>query len=243
MVQLGIRKALDAELRHGLEKIFKSDAWLEIEKALKIAGEKIEDLGNAIGNIAQGKDYEAIQALQRDRKAEINKKINDIKELERINREIETKLNNALSELKKNEGRITEREEKLEKDIAKLNGELETRPFENDYKHKLQEHEAVKAVVENIQKKLKEFEEDADGLVRDAKRRLHVLEQKIPTVKLIEVVGSTDVFVTNKPLTFKVEGRWKEKPVHFEVQWAPGWSVSELYDRIGKMLIDTAGKL
>ncbi|KAJ5683367.1 hypothetical protein N7462_006532 [Penicillium macrosclerotiorum] len=234
------RQAIDAEIRHAANKAFSSPLWMQIEGELKKAGDALEDASVAIQNIMEGKIPEAIEALRRDRDREWDRKIKTIEELKSTTKNIKAKLNLALEELIKNKGRITEREVQLAKDVEKLKGELETRPFEDDYRHKLQDHEAVEAEIRKIQKALTEIGDGIDNTVEEAQRRVRVMEQGVPTVKLIHVVGSTDVFITNKPLTFKAEGRWDGKPVHCEVQWAPGWSVAELYDQISSKLFDAA---
>ncbi|KAE8421243.1 hypothetical protein BDV36DRAFT_305117 [Aspergillus pseudocaelatus] len=236
------KKAADAEARHAAEKILSTPLWRTIEKGLNEAAEQIEKHAKALEHIINGEGYKAIQALQKDKRRELQNQIATLKRLEKTSKEIETKLNAARQALKKNKGRITQEEKTLQKEVERLQGELKTRPFEDAYKAKLQEHESVKAQMKNIQKKLSEIRSGIDKATKSAQRYVHVLKQATPAVERILVTGSTDVLAKNKPLTFKIEARWMGKPVHAEVQWAPGWNVAELYDQIGLKVLEAAGE-
>ncbi|KAF7627398.1 hypothetical protein AFLA_002779 [Aspergillus flavus NRRL3357] len=171
---------------------------------------------------------------------ELDRQIASIQKLEEESKKIETKLKLARQELKKNKGRITEKETKLQKEVERLQGELKTRPFEDAYKAKLQDHESIAAQIQWIQKKLDEIKTGIDQATQAAQESIRVLKQAIPAVERIVVTASTDVFVKRKPLTFKIEARWMGKLIHAEVQWAPGQDVNALYEQIGLKVIKAA---
>lgn len=236
------KKAADAEARHAAEKVLSSPLWVTIEKGLNEAAEQIEKHAKALEHMINGEEYKAIQVLQKNKKKELDSQIATLKKLEKTSKEIERKLKEAREALKKNKGRITNEEKALQKEVERLQGELKTRPFEDAYKAKQQEHESVKAQIKNIQQKLSEIRAGIDKATEKAQGYIRVLKQATPAVEHIIVTGSTDVFAKSKPLTFKIEARWMGKPVYAEAQWAPGWNVSELYDQIGSKVLEAAGK-
>ncbi|QRD87031.1 hypothetical protein F9C07_1000245 [Aspergillus flavus] len=234
------QKAIATEARHVGEAIFCNPLWIEIEKELNKAGEEIQKHADALAYFVNGEHYKALEALTRDKKRELDRQIASIQKLEEESKKIETKLKLARQELKKNKGRITEKETKLQKEVERLQGELKTRPFEDAYKAKLQDHESIAAQIQWIQKKLDEIKTGIDQATQAAQESIRVLKQAIPAVERIVVTASTDVFVKRKPLTFKIEARWMGKLIHAEVQWAPGQDVNALYEQIGLKVIKAA---
>ncbi|KOC07427.1 hypothetical protein AFLA70_578g000661, partial [Aspergillus flavus AF70] len=234
------QKAIATEARHVGEAIFRNPLWIEIEKELNKAGEEIQKHAEALAYFVNGEHYKALEALKRDNKRELDRQIASIQKLEEESKKIETKLKLARQELKKNKGRITEKETKLQKEVERLQGELKTRPFEDAYKAKLQDHESIAAQIQWIQKKLDEIKTGIDQATQAAQESIRVLKQAIPAVERIVVTASTDVFVKRKPLTFKIEARWMGKLIHAEVQWAPGQDVNALYEQIGLKVIKAA---
>ncbi|KNG89245.1 hypothetical protein ANOM_002147 [Aspergillus nomiae NRRL 13137] len=236
------KKAAEAEILHAAEWIFSDKLWIDIEKGLTEATGQIEKHARALHHIMNGQLYTAIGVLETDKRETLNREIAAIQNLEEISKEIEGKLRRARQELEKNKGRITKEEKKLQKEIEELRGELKTRPFEDAYKAKLQDHESVTAQIQNIKEKLQEVRTGIDKTTKLARAYVHVLEQGTPTVKRIVVTGSTEVFAKKKPLTFKVEARWNNKPVYIEAQWAPGRSAIDLYEQIGSKIVKAAGE-
>ncbi|KAE8406700.1 hypothetical protein BDV37DRAFT_280656 [Aspergillus pseudonomiae] len=236
------KKAADAELRHAAGLFLSTELWMNIEKGLNDAAQQIEKHAIALHHIINGEHYKAIEVLETDKRKTLNRKVAAIQNLEEISKEIEAKLQRAHQELEKNKGQVTKEEKKLQKEIEELRGELKTRPFEDAYKAKLQDHKSVTAQIQNIKKKLQEVRTGIDKTTKLARGYVHVLEQGIPTVKRIVVTGCTEVFAKKKPLTFKVEARWNNKPVYIEAQWAPGRSAADLYEQIGSKIVKAAGE-
>lgn len=242
MDTISARKAIDAELRRAGEAVFSTDEWRLIEVKLNEATDEIEKHANALDLLLKGEEYEALQALQRDKKQELGRQIAAIGQLEDMSRNIERKLHRARRELNDNKGRITDKEKKLQDEVAILKGELEKKPFEDEYKAKCQMHESVKAQIQIIQDRLQAIRKGTDEATKLARACLDQLKQGLPTVERILVIGSTDIFANDKPLIFKIDARWKGKPVHTEAQWAPGWSVTKLYDDIASKVITATGE-
>jgi chromosome segregation ATPase len=237
------RKAIDAELLHALKGISSDPLFKEIESKLNTAMDELERIGNFLDHTLQGEHYKAIEALQRNKKRELDTKIDLLRQLHTKSKTLESDLTKAQETLRKNEGRLTEEEKKLQTAILELQKEIEDKPFEHAYQVQREKHESVVLQIQDLQKKLAEVKEGVDAATKFARDNLKVLQESIPTVKRIIITGSTQAITKNNPLTFEIEGRWKGLPVLFTVEWAPGWSVPELYNTIGHKLIENAGKL
>jgi DNA repair exonuclease SbcCD ATPase subunit len=238
-----VRKHADAVAR-GATRAFLRDnpAFQQLMNEIGKFQEKIEQISDILEHTLQGEYEEAIQTYERDKNEELNAKIRAINVCYNVSTEIERKLQQARQELSKNEGRLTKREKELQEDIERLNGEIQTKPFAEEYKRKLQEYEKFKAVVEGVQDRLERVRKGIDETVKTARRALAVLERSIPRVERIYIYGSTDVFVNNKPLTFSVRAAWLDMSISFDVSWAPGCSMADLYNSISSRMIEEVSK-
>jgi hypothetical protein len=64
------RKAVDAEARHALQRVFKSEGWLKIERELDQVGEDLRRLTDFLDHTRKDEHCEAIRALLRDEERE-----------------------------------------------------------------------------------------------------------------------------------------------------------------------------
>ena len=237
------RKAVDAELLHALKDISSHPLFMEIESNINTAMDELERIGNFLDHTLQGEQYKAIEALQRNKKRELDTKINLLRQLHTKSKTLESDLNKARETLRKNEGRLTKEEKKLQTAILELRKEIEDEPFKHGYQVQCEKHESVVLQIQDIQKKLADVKDGVDAATKFARDNLKVLQRAIPTVKRIIITGSTEAIIKSNPLTFEIEGRWMGLPILFTVEWAPGWSVPELYNTISRKLIENAGKV
>lgn len=203
----------------------------------------LEKIGDFLDNVLQGKQYKAIEALQRDKDRELAAKIDQLGQLYNLSQKLESDLIEARKTLQRNEGRLTEEERKLQTAILELQKDIKDKPFEHAYQVQRERHESVVLQIQAIRKNLAEVKDGVDAGTKFARENLKVLQESIPTVKRIVITASTKAIAKNEPLTFDIEGRWKGLPVHARVEWAPGWNVPELYSIIGQKMVENSGKL
>ncbi|XHG01805.1 hypothetical protein AWENTII_005176 [Aspergillus wentii] len=231
------QRAIYSGLINVMQDILSSPEFEGVEKDITEAVEKIKNIGAGIDALKSQGVYGFIQAMSRDEKAELNRQIQLLNDLEAEGQKLEDELIKARNKLEKNRGRITADQIAAQRSIAQLQAEIKLKPFESDLRAKQVEFANIKAKINTLQRTLDDVDKGVDKTTHVSEEIVGALKKGVPRVTMIDVQANTDVFIENKPLVFTLYVDWLGKQNKHEVDWAPGVDAADLYKRAADMII------
>jgi hypothetical protein len=233
-------KAVDAAARVTGCAITNSPAFRAVEQEINNASFEIGRFEQAMEGLVSKGPMGYIEVMIHDEREDVQRQINLLERLMADSKNLEEELEAAKSALDEGRGRLNPEQEEARKRIAELEAEIKLKPFEEAYRHKKRNYDAIKMQADTLLATLEDVRQDMKVEADIVRQVTRLMMKGIPQIKDIEVKASSDMLARHEPLTFDITVIWMNQEHGCQVKWAPGQDAHLLYREAAKKIATLA---
>lgn len=233
-------KAADAAMRVTGYAITNTPAFRAVEQEINNATFEIGRFEQAMEGLVSKGPMGYIEVMIHDEREDVQRQIELLERLTADSQNLEEELEAAKSALDEGRGRLNPKQEEARKRIADLEAEIKLKPFEEAYRDKKRNYDAIKTQADTLLATLEDVKRDMKVEADIVRQVTRLVMEGIPEINDIKVKASSDMLARHEPLTFDINVGWMNQEHVCQVKWSPGEGAHLLYREAAKKLVALA---